>query len=103
MASPNTCPVFSIAITRNTSVNKNTTQKFKFYRSYSLTRFYSKGINGLTMSDKREDDENGAEFTNLKSTSTSTATDSDSSQEGLEGIIQVISEFIVRPYEICNF
>lgn len=55
------------------------------------------------MSDKREDDENGAEFTNLKSTSTSTATDSDSSQEGLEGTIQVISEFIVRPYEICNF
>lgn len=52
------------------------------------------------MSDKREDDEKGAESTNLKSTSTSTATDSDSSQEGLEVINQVISEFIVRPYEI---
>lgn len=52
------------------------------------------------MNDKREDDEKGTESTNLKSTSTSTATDSDSSsQEGLENTIQVISEFIVTPFE----
>lgn len=56
------------------------------------------------MSDKREDDEKETVSTNLKSTSTSTDTDSDSSsQEGLEDIIQVISEFIVRPFELFIF